>query len=305
MSDALQFSDNAALDNMVTPFHWEEQPVRGRVIRLGSELDDILSAHDLPDPVARLLGEAVMAAALAGSSLKMEGRVILQASTDGPVSFMVSDFVSDGGMRGYIRHDADRLADLGSTPQDSDVLGKGQFALTIDPGTAEKRYQGISAIEPGPLAASIEHYFNTSEQVPSRLVMAVSRLTDRDGRSSWRGGGILAQRIAREEEDGDAWNTALALMDTVSADELTDPDISTDQLLYRLFHEQGVRRFEPLPLAKRCTCSRERLAGVLANFTRGERGEMVDDAGKIEMTCEYCARTFSFAPEEIANMGSS
>lgn len=305
MSDALQFADSPVTDNVVTPFHWDGQLVRGRVIRLGSELDDILLAHDLPDPVARLLGEAVMAAALAGSSLKMEGRVILQASTDGPVSFLVSDFVSDGGMRGYIRHDESRLSALAAVPQDSELLGKGQFALTIDPGSADKRYQGISAIEPGPFAASIEHYFNASEQVPSRLVLAVSKLTDAEGRQSWRGGGILAQRVAREEEDGDAWNTALALMDTVTADELTDPAITTDQLLYRLFHEQGVRRFDPLPLVKRCTCSRERVAGVLANFSRGERGEMVDDAGKIEMTCEYCARTFSFAPEEIANMGSS
>lgn len=305
MSEAPESTNIPMLDNVVTPFHWEDQPVRGRVIRLGAELDAILSAHDLPDPVARLLGEAVMAAALAGSSLKMQGRVILQASTDGPVSFMVSDFVSDGGMRGYIRYDQETVAQLGQTPNDSDLLGSGQFALTIDPGSADKRYQGISTIEAGPFAASIEHYFNTSEQVPSRLVLAVSKLTDSEGTTSWRGGGILAQRVAREEEDGDAWNAALALMDTVSADELTDPAISTDQLLYRLFHEQGVRRFDPLPLAKRCTCSREHVAGILANFSRGERAEMVDDNGQIAMTCEYCSKTFTFSPDDIAKIGSS
>jgi len=285
-------------DDLVTPFHLEGQPVRGRVVRLGPVLDDILRPHDLPTCVANVLGEAMVTAVLAGSSLKFEGRVIVQANGDGPVSFLVSDFTTDGGLRGYIRHNADALptdsqADLAS------IMGKGQFALTIDPGNAEQSYQGIAALEPTSFTKTVEAYFAQSEQVPSRLVIAIAQLTNEAGVTSWRGGGLLLQRIAAEDDEMDAWNTAKAMTATISADELTDPTLSTEQLLYRLFHEQGVRTFEPLFLHKRCTCTRERLAQILGTFSGADKDEMFDDDGLIKMTCEYCVKTFAFAPDEI------
>ncbi|VAV89916.1 33 kDa chaperonin HslO [hydrothermal vent metagenome] len=286
-------------DNLVTPFHLEGQPVRGRVVRLGTVLDEILRAHQLPTPVARLLGEAVITAALAGSSLKFEGRVIVQANGAGPVSFLVSDFTTDGGLRGYIRYDAEALPEQ-PQPDLASLMGAGQFALTIDPGKAEHRYQGIAALETSSFAATAEAYFRQSEQLPSQLVVAIAQITDQTGQTSWRGGGLLAQRIASDETDKtDAWTTAKAMIATIADDELTDPMLGTETLLFRLFHQQGVRMFDPLALYKRCTCTKTRLRQVLANFSRGERNEMLSDAGQIEMTCEYCAKTFGFTPDEL------
>ncbi len=292
---------NNSADDLVTPFHLEGQPVRGRIVRLGPALDEILQAHNLSDPVARLLGEAVLSAILAGSSLKFTGRVIVQASGNGPVSFLVSDFTTDGGVRGYIRADKEQLPDE-TAPELKSLMGDGQFALTIDPGKAEHRYQGIAKLEPSSFAATAETYFKQSEQIPSRLILAVSRHTDGDGITRWRGGGILAQRIADDQDDAeqDPWQTALALLETVGADELTDPMLTTQRLLYRLFHEQGVRTFEPLPVYKRCTCTPEHVKGVLQNFTRAEVKQMITKDEQIEMTCEYCSKTFCFAASELS-----
>ncbi len=290
-------------DNQVTPFHLEARPVRGRIVRLGSVLDDIVSAHTAPETVSRSLGEAIITAIIAGSSLKFEGRVIVQASGNGPISFVISDYTSDGGVRGYIRADINALPGE-AQPDLSALMGDGQFALTIDPGTAAHRYQGIAALEGESFAKTVETYFIQSEQLPSRLILAIARHTDQDGQTKWRGGGILIQRIATSDadtnEDGeDPWVTALALINTISADELTDPTITEEDVLYRLFHEEGVRTFAPQPIHKRCTCTPDRLRDILKNFTRKERAEMVTDSGEIEMTCEYCVKTFCFDPKEL------
>jgi molecular chaperone Hsp33 len=292
-------SSDPIQDDQVVPFHLEGQPVRGRVVRLGPMLDDLVSAHELPDPVARLLGEAVITAVIAGSSLKFDGRIIVQASGDGPVSFLVCDYTSDGGVRGYIRADMDALP-KDPNPDLASLMGKGQFALTIDPGKAEHRYQGIASLEPESFSRTVEAYFEQSEQLPSRLQIALARHTDGNGKTSWRGGGLLIQRIASSDDDPqDSWTNARALVQTIGADELTDPMLGPEQLLYRLFHEQGVRTFEALDIYKRCTCTRERLQGILGSFTRGERSEMLTDQGQIEMNCEYCNKMFCFAPDEI------
>jgi len=302
MSDNIQNSK----DDLVTPFHLEGQPVRGRIVRLGAVLDDLLTPHDLPETVAVLLGEAVITAIAAGSSLKFDGRVIVQASGSGPVSFLVSDFTTDGGVRGYIRVDEQNLPDM-TQPDLHALMGDGQFALTIDPGKAENRYQGIASLEPESFAKTAETYFKQSEQLPSKLIIAIARHTNEDGITKWRGGGLFMQRIAGgndddnygDDDEQDAWVTALALVKTITADELTDPMLDTETLLLRLFHEQGVRTFDPLKIYKRCTCTKDRLQEILGNFTRGERKEMVTDKGKIEMTCEYCAKTFSFVAKDL------
>ena len=289
-------------DDLVTPFHLEGQPVRGRIVRLGAVLDDLLNPHELPEVVAALLGEAIITAIAAGSSLKFDGRVIVQASGSGPVSFLVSDFTSDGGVRGYIKVDEQILPDM-VQPDLKTLMGEGQFALTIDPGKAEHRYQGIASLEPESFAKTAENYFKQSEQLPSRLIIAIAQHTDEKGITRWRGGGLLMQRIASDDDgyddEQDAWVTALALVKTITADELTDPMLTTDKLLLRLFHEQGVRTFAPLKVYKRCTCTKNRLQEILGNFTTGERKEMVTETGKIEMTCEYCAKTFPFLAQDI------
>ncbi|PHR57156.1 MAG: Hsp33 family molecular chaperone [Robiginitomaculum sp.] len=294
-------------DDLIIPFHLDGKPVRGRIVRLGPVLDDILQAHDLPIAVAQLLGEAVITSILAGSSLKFDGRVIVQASGDGPVSFLVSDYTSDGGVRGYIRYDEDKLP-TDKQPNLANLLGKGQFALTIDPGKAEHRYQGIATLEPSSFAKTAETYFQQSEQLPSALAIAIARHTDKHGQTHWRGGGLLIQRIANAKSDEgdfeteqpeDIWDTARAFVATIGADELTDPMLDSERLLYRLFHEQGVRCFEPMPVHKRCTCTPTRLRDVLQNFPSSELQDMIAESGQIEMICEYCAKTFCFDPASL------
>ncbi|HLI66044.1 MAG TPA: Hsp33 family molecular chaperone [Caulobacteraceae bacterium] len=291
-------------DDLVAAFQIEGQPVRGRIARLGPVIDDILTRHAYPEPVANLLGEACALAALVGASLKFEGKLILQAQGDGPVAYVVADYDTQGGLRGYCRFDAERVAAASTgfaLPGAKALLGAGLFIMTIDQGEDMERYQGLTPIEGETLALSAEHYFAQSEQTPTRVRLAVGQAKV-DGAPRWRAGGVILQNIASDEARGpteDAWDAARALMITLGEDELIDPAVPADRLLYRLFHERGVRLFEPKPLAAFCRCSPERIATVLKSFSAGERAEMVEADGMIRVTCEYCSRTYAIAPETV------
>ncbi len=303
MSDTVETL--GAEDDQVVPFALENRPVRGRMVRLGPVLDDILHAHDYPEPVAALLGEAVLIAILAGSSLKFDGRLIIQVSGDGPVSLVLADYSTTGGVRGYARYDEQALQNLkGLSPDLGQLVGKGRFALTIDPGAAAERYQGVVALEGASLSDSAVRYFASSEQVPTRLNATIARLTHGDGTQSWRGGGAILQLIAGQSGSGDAsnedWDHASALFDTISADELTDPQLSAGTLLYRLFHEDGVRIFETSSLHKRCPCTPDYLKSILSQFPPEEHDSMTEEDGRIRMTCAFCSKDFFFSPSEIS-----
>ncbi len=292
-------------DDVVIPFALENRPVRGRVVRLGAVLDDILGAHDYPDAVASLLGEAVLIAALAGSSLKFDGRLIIQVNGDGPVSFVLADYSTTGGVRGYARFDAEALTRLdGMIPDLGQLMGKGRFTLTIDPKSSGETYQGVVALAGARLSDSALSYFTSSEQIPTRLNASMARLTNADGKKTWRGGGAIMQLIAGQS-DADAanaaWDHAGALFETISADELTDPQLSTDTLLYRLFHEDGARIFDPIALHKRCPCTPDYLRSILSQFPPEEHDSMTEDDGRIRMTCAFCSKDFFFKPEEISS----
>jgi len=306
-------------DDIVAAFQLEQKPVSGRVVRLGPVIDDILSAHDLPVPVAALLGEAVLLAVLIGDSLKFEGRLIVQASGansnpgglggGGAVSFVVADYAVGEGVRGFARFDADRVAaieaELGPRPGAEALLGAGAFAMTIDQGSDMERYQGVVALDGPTLAACAEHYFAQSEQVPTRIRLAVGQEILPGGGTRWRAGGAILQRIAGDDargRDDDAFVDARILFDTVEDHELLDPGVSPGKLLYRLFHEDGVRLQPAKSVMKRCTCERERLARILAGFPSEDRDEMVRD-GAVVMTCEYCNRDWRFSNAEIDAAG--
>jgi molecular chaperone Hsp33 len=282
----------------------EGQAVRGRIVRFGPAIDEILTRHDYPEPVANLLGEAAALAALVGASLKFEGRLIVQAQGDGPVSFAVVDYDTSGSLRGYCRFDADKVAAVSSgfaRPGAKTLLGHGVFTMTIDQGPDMERYQGIIPIEGETLALCAEHYFAQSEQTPTRLRVAVGQADTGEG-PKWRAGGILTQNIAEDLARGstrDAWETAQALLLSVGDDELIDPQLPAETLLYRLFHETGVRLFTPLPLTAFCRCSEERIMAVLTSFSPEERQGMVEPDGRIRVTCEYCSRQYAFAPEAV------
>ena len=312
-------------DDVAVPFTLETLDCRGRVVRLGEALDQILTRHAYPAPVARLLGEAVVLAALIGSSLKFDGRFILQTQTNGPVNLIVVDLDAPDGLRGYARFDADavRQAMAAGATQPGQLLGHGHLAMTVDQGPHMERYQGIVALEGGSLEDVAHTYFQQSEQVPTLVRLAVAQLTRKgEGRARWRAGGTLVQYLPPHGErtmpdlpgdgdfanpdtadrsfaESDKWTETRALIGTVADDELADPEVSAERLLFRLFHESGVRVFEPMPLEERCTCSAERIEAMLRdNFTAEERADMVVD-GEIEVVCEFCSADYHFKLHEF------
>ncbi|WP_196259884.1 Hsp33 family molecular chaperone [Pelagibacterium limicola] len=312
-------------DDVAVPFALETFDSRGRVVRLGDALDTIISRHGYPEPVARLLGEAITLAALIGSSLKFEGRFILQSRTDGPVSLLVVDFDTPDGLRAYARYDADVIAEAvrNGKASPAELLGKGILALTVDQGVHMDRYQGIVALEGHEGLEEVAHtYFQQSEQIPTRVRLAVAEYSER-GRpgSRWRAGGVLLQHLPEtgishmpdlpgdgdfENEatadpdfvEDDGWTEAKALLDTLTDAELADPDLSSERLLFRLYHEAGVRVFEPQPLVERCTCSAERVEQMIHDFSPEDRTDMVVD-GEIEVVCEFCSTHYHFNPNQF------
>lgn len=294
----------AAADDLILPFAIEGAPVRGRLARLGAAVDEILTRHDYPEAVANLLGEACALAALVGSNLKFEGRLIVQAQGDGPVAYVVADYDSNGGLRGYCRYDADRVATVSqgfARPGAKTLLGQGVFIMTLDQGPDTERHQGVTPIEGETFALCAERYFAQSEQTPTRVRLAVGQ-ADRGVGALWRAGGMLIQAVASDDARGDteeAWTRAQAYFETIGEDELIDPLLSGEQLLFRLFHEDGARVFDAKPLSAFCRCSVDRIKGILAQFPAEERADMVEADGKIRVTCEYCARVYAVAPDGI------
>ncbi len=318
MKSPIRAPSAVPVDDAVLPFEVDALDLRGRLTRLGPTLDDILTKHDYPVAVGKLLGEAIVLTTLLGSSLKFDGRFILQTQTDGPVSFLIVDFQAPDRLRAYARYDARRL----QAGQDSAaLLGRGHLAMTVDQGADMSRYQGLVALDGGTLEDAAHEYFLRSEQIPTRVRLAVGeewRGGD-GGRHRWRGGGMLMQFLPKAPErarqadlhpgdapegmivhavaEDDAWVEGQSLIGTVEDVELIDPDLSGERLLYRLFHERGVRVFKQLALHAQCSCSREAVSSMLKSFAPNDRAEMVKD-GKVEVTCEFCSSVYQFTPQE-------
>lgn len=293
-------------DNLAAAFQIDGWPVRGRIVRLGEAIDTVLSAHDYPEPVAALLGEACVLAALVGSSLKFEGRLLVQAQGDGPVRYVVADYGTDGSLRGFCRYDAEEVAAASTgfaRPGAKTLLGGGVFIMTLDRGADFERTQGITPIEGESLSLCAEHYFEQSEQVPTRVRLGVGRVATTDG-ESWRAGGALIQVVAGDDARGstdEVWERSRALFQTLADDELLDPTITPQTLLYRLFHEDGVRLEDARPLTAVCRCSRDKIVTTLKSFPPEERADMAEDDGLIHVTCEYCSTTYRLTPEDVAD----
>jgi molecular chaperone Hsp33 len=296
-------------DDLVAAFQIEGEPVRGRLARLGPAVDEILRAHDYPDVVANLLGETCALAALVGSNLKFDGRLIVQAQGDGPVRYVVADYDTSGGLRGYCRFDPEEVAQASAgfaRPGAKTLLGGGIFAMTVDQGPDMDRYQGVTAIEGETLALCAEQYFAQSEQTPTRVRLAVGQADDGDG-LKWRAGGLLIQNIAEDENRGpteEAWVRTQALFETVGEDELIDSRLSSNQLLFRLFHEDGVRVFGDMPMRAFCRCSQDGIESMLKSFAADEWHDMVEPDGKIHVTCEYCSKVYAVEPQVLETAGA-
>ncbi len=303
------------------------------MVRLGPALDEILARHRYPAPISKLLGEAIVLTALLGASLKFDGRFILQTKTDGLVHMMVVDYRSPGKIRACAQFDRAALRERAekSAGSASDrtpgLLGRGHLAMTIDQGPDMNRYQGLVALAGDSLEEAAHEYFLRSEQIPTRVRLAVAEelLAGPDGpRHRWRAGGMLLQFLPKKAErmrgpdldpgdapegtathvvpEDDAWVEGQSLIATVEDIELIDPDLSSERLLYRLFHEHGVRVFSASGVEAKCSCSRDSVTNMLKSFTKHDRDDMIQD-GVIAVTCEFCNTQYVFAPAEVETAG--
>jgi len=319
-------------ENAVLPFAVESLNLRGRAAQLGASINNLLARHNYPEPVAGLLAQAAVLTALLGSSLKFQGKFSLQTQTDGPVSLLVCDYTAPqtegapASLRAYARFSKEKLAALGAAPGQAALLGSGSLAFTIDQGAQMQLYQGIVALDKMNLEQAAQQYFAQSEQIPTkiRLASAVLLRPGENGATekTRRAGGIMAQYLphssaagaaaakaageGRAESaapipaaDADKWREGELLAATAEDSELTDPNLPVEQLLYRLFHEAGIRVFPPQKIVEKCSCSREKLFHILAGFSEDDRRGSVEN-GKIRAKCEFCSAEYEFAPEEFA-----
>jgi molecular chaperone Hsp33 len=313
------------VDDTILPFAVKALDLRGRIVRLGAAVDTILTSHDYPTPVAKLLGEAIVLTVMLGSALKFEGRFILQTQSNGPVRMLVVDFTSPGKVRACARFDRERIAAAiaAGAAKPGDLLGHGHLAMTIDQGPDMSRYQGLVPLEGGDLEDAAHEYFARSEQIPTRVRLAVAeefRAGENGPHRHWRAGGILLQFLPNSVErarqadldpgdappgtrphvipEDEAWVEGRSLIATVKDIELLDPALSSERLAYRLFHERGVHVFRPAAVKAHCSCSRDSVETMLRSFPQADRDDMVED-GKITVTCEFCSSTYVFAPHEI------
>ena len=315
---APEVAPEVAADDFVRTFRLDKAGVRGRQVRLGDALNTVLVQHDYPDPVSRLLGELIALSTLLASTIKYDGVFTVQTRGDGPLSMTVADVTSDGTLRGYADFDPDAVAaaladgEEGSVPR---LLGAGHLAFTVDQGPDTERYQGIVALEGASLSECAHNYFRQSEQIATATQLTAGRVA-----GMWRAGALMLQHepgdgghdrpLGRDDlpdtpgaglEDQEAnedWRRAVILMSSVTPDELLDPAIGSDALLFRLFHEESVRVHAPRPLAFGCRCSRDRVENTLKGLPETEiKGLKID--GRVVVTCQFCNKSESFGDIEL------
>jgi molecular chaperone Hsp33 len=285
--------------DFVRPFQIEALGIRGRAVRLSGAVDEIVHKHAYPEPVARLLTEMLTVAAALASALKYEGVFTLQTKSEGAVRLMVVDVTSEGAMRGYAQFDTQAVAALPADASLPRLLGGGYLAFTVDQGEDTDRYQGIVELTGHDLVECVQHYFQQSEQLKAGFKLAVVQQ-----KGHWHSGVIMLQRLPREEQpnaaeiEDEAWRRAMTLLASCTAKELLDEGLPIDDLLYRLFHEDGVRVFKGQALRAQCRCSRERVGSVLRSLPRDELKELETD-GALEVTCEFCNSKYRFTLADL------
>lgn len=301
MADA---GDTQEPADFVLPFQVGDSAVRGRIARLSGSVDEILSRHAFPHGVSTLLGEAVTLVALMGAALKFDGKLIFQAQGNGPASMIVADYAAGGALRGTGKINDDVGDATGAA-----LIGDGHIVMTIDQGPDMERYQGVTPLDGARLEEAAVAYFMQSEQIPTAIRLAVGRLSAPGEPDQWRAGGVMAQFVpseggARERgsevlmsaDDQESWDRAVAFIQSTEDDELLDPAITTETVLYRLFHEDGVRIFDRQPLRAECNCNAGKIEAVLGQYDAADLADMVED-GAITVTCEFCRRRYRFDHE--------
>lgn len=290
-------------DDTVLPFVIVQQDIRGRLTRLGPALNRIIESHAYPPAVARVLAEVLTLTATLGSMLKENGRLTVQTKSDGAIGLLVADYFGGGSLRGYAQFDAESVALFGKAASLKALTGTGYLALTMEQGEDGERYQGIVDLDGETLSDCATAYFAQSEQTPTRLRIAVSQ----DETGWWRAGGLLLQHLSRGEDGGERllsldqqedWHRVSTLMMSARDMELISPELPSEDLLYRLFHEEGVRVFGSVHIDNQCRCDRERLRGVLMRFPKEDLGHM-EEGGVISANCEYCNKVYGFTLDDL------
>lgn len=306
------------IDDVVVAFRTQNSNIRGRLVRLGATLDAIVAPHAMPDLPGRALSEALALAALCGSALPQGGNLNLLTRSDGPVSILVADYTASGRLRGYARYDAKKIAEIaqiGARQETAAALGNGHLAITLDSGPGQERYQGVLAFEAAPLSATAAAYFQQRENLPTFIRTAVAehyvapkQASQSDVRWHRRAGGLMVQSVGASLDEGgadadDDWKRVEMLAATVEDLELLDPGLTVERLLLRLFHEEAVAIERVIPLSSFCRCSREKVENVLLAFGANELSDMLDDNGKIVVTCEFCTARYVFSLDELRAAG--
>lgn len=307
MNDETIRLENAKVTDLVLPFQIDALDVRGRITRLGPTLSEVLSAHAYPAPVAQVLAEALALAALLGSVLREDGgQMTLQAKSNGPISLMVADYLAPGAVRGYAQFDPEAIKGIEPGAPLETLFGDGYLALTVDKTLKTERYQGIVALQGSSLAEAAGEYFQNSEQLPSLVKLAVRH----DGLTGeWFAGGMLIQHLPHgevgstrhfaAEDQHPNWQHAMILANTLRPEELTDPTVTLETVLWRLFHQDDPRVYESVGIHRGCRCTRERIQSVLRQFSFEDLMQMREADGSIRVNCAFCSKDWIFErPQE-------
>ena len=287
-------------------FQIEGLDIRGRLVRLGPALERVLGPHKYPVPVAEIMAQTVTLAATLASALKYDGIFSLQTQGDGPVDLMVADVTSGGALRGYARYDEEQiklLGDVSGAPVPR-LLGGGHMAFSVNQGEHSERYQGISELDGATLADCAHHYFRNSEQMESAIWLAADAGAPETNKNA-ASGALMIQRMPStnsnidKDEAEDGWRRAVAILSSLSRDELLSDKLSAEELLFRLYHEDGVRVFETRKLFHQCRCSREKVTSTIKSFPLEE---ITDDDGNVHVTCEFCKQSYNFSPDELKKL---
>ena len=299
--------------DQVQPFLLEESQLRGRMVRLNNVANTIINYHTYPVSVARLLAEALSMTALLAGMLKFDGIFTLQIKGSGPIKLVVCDLTSKGHLRGYASFNAED-ATLATDRTDmtlTELCGQGYLAFTVDQKKSTDRYQGIVELSGDSLSDAVRHYFQQSEQIKTGFEMAVGQFFDKDGTAQWQGAAIMLQQLAlmggidgsvieepANEMVVDNWRRAMLLLNTASVAEMLDDHLPINNILYRLFHEDGVRVFPPMPIIAKCRCSRKKIAPIIEPLPLDEKRELAEN-GKITVICEFCNKHYHFRVEPV------
>lgn len=309
-----------AWDDSVLPFQLDAADTRGRVARLDTALNQILSQHDYPPAVEALVAEAVALTALIGQTIKLRWKLSLQIRGKGAVRLIATDYYGPEAegeaarIRAYASFDRARVS---GTDAPFDQIGDGYFAVMLDQGEGMMPYQGFTSLEGGSLSTCAEAYFAQSEQIPTRFKVSVGKSQLAGGAETWRAGGVMVQHMpvaskvdasqgtaldgaaTAENDDAENWTRATVLLETVEEMELIGPTVSPDELLVRLFHQEQPRVFPAQPVRFGCSCTVEKVRNSLSIYSAKDIATMTTDAGVVTADCQFCGAHYELDPTTV------